>query len=263
VPAGSPVEEVNVQVRVGVEWINEFPLKVSGNPDEPVGECQQPTLQLTDKVTLGFYGAMNWHGHLAIFAWGNNNAWADDFRHNDFGGDSLNWSDDVHFCYYSSHAGQFPGPDGANDLYISFASQHTYCLSSSERWRLGSRRLKWFVLDTCQVVQDTDPNHIVAVWGQPMQGVHLIFGYIGLNYTGPANAGRGAAFGHAVSAGQPLANAWLDAAYWRGRDEVNRPIAIAAGVSRDDAINRREHETLDYRDSNVPSTNWLAWKWRG
>ena len=55
----------------------------------------------------------------------------------------------------------------------------------------------------------------------------------------------------------------FDAAYWRGRnDEVNRPIAIAAGESRDDAINRRENETLNYRDAAVRSTAWLAWKWR-
>src|SRR5215813_25046 len=33
-------------------------------------------------------------------------------------------------------------------------------------------------------------------------------------------------------------------------------------VFHDDAINRRDHETLDWRDINVASTNWLAWKYR-
>jgi hypothetical protein len=253
-----------VQIRVGVEWINDFPLKVSGNPDEPVGECQNANIRFTDRIALGFYAAMGWKGHQQIFAWGNNDAWADDFRHPDFGGDSTNWSDNVHFCYYGSHGGQFPGPDGNNDMYITFASQHTYCMSSSEHWRLGSHMLKWFVLDSCQFVLDTDPAHIVSVWGGPMQGVHLIFGFIGLNYTNDANAGRGTAFANAICAGKPLANAWLDSAYsWRGNAEVNRPIAIAAGATRDDAINRRENESLDYRDSGVSSTSWLAWKWRG
>jgi hypothetical protein len=92
----------------------------------------------------------------------------------------------------------------------------------------------------------------------------MVLGFIGKNYTSEASFGRGIAFANAACIGMPLANAWLDAAYWRGRgDEVNRPIAIAAGVSRDDAINRREHETIEFRESAVSSTNWLAWKWRG
>ena len=46
--------------------------------------------------------------------------------------------------------------------------------------------------------------------------------------------------------------------FWTGDDSI----AIAAGVTRDDAINRREHENLDWRDANIASTNWLAWKYR-
>jgi hypothetical protein len=258
-----PSRRSRLRIRVGVEWVNKFPLKVSGNPAEPVGECQNPDLRFCDRIALGFSGAMGLYGHQQVFAWGNDDAWADDFRHNDFDGDSLNWSDNVHFCYFSSHGGQFPGPNG-NDMYIGFASQHTYCMSSSLRWRLGAGMLKWLVLDTCEMVLNTAPADIVAVWGRPMQGVHLIFGFIGIINVGEANAGRGAAFAHAASAGQPLANAWLDSAYsWRGDGQVSRPIAIAAGVSRDDAINRRENETLAFRNSGVESTRWLAWKWRG
>ena len=253
-----------MNIRVGVEWVTKFPLTVSHDPDEPVSECQNPTLHYVDDVAWGFYLAMGSRGHDRIFAWGDDNAWADDFRHNDFGGDSLNWSDSVHFCYYASHGGQFTGEGLTNKMFIAFASQHQYCLSSSERWRLGSRRLKWFVIDSCDVVLNTDPDHIVSVWAAPMQGVHMIFGFIGLQSVGPADRGRGIAFANTISDGWPLANGWLDAAYaWRTPDHPNRPIVIAAGVSRDDAINRRENETLAYRDANVASTNWLAWKWRG
>jgi hypothetical protein len=252
-----------VRIRVGVEWVDVFLLKVSGNPEEDVSECQQPNLRFEGDIAWGFYETMGRYGHEQVFAWGDDNAWADDFRHPAFGGDSLNWSDNVHFCYYASHAGQFPDPQLANKLFIAFASQHQYCLSSSERWRLGSGQLKWFVLDCCDVVLGTDPHHIVDVWSEPMQGVHLIFGFIGTQNLGAANAGRGTAFGDAVASGKPLANAWLDCAYsWRKDDQTNRPIAIAAGVTREDAINRRENETLAYRDSNVQSTKWLAWKWR-
>ena len=121
---------IHLQVRVGVEWVNNFHAET----------CHQNDLSYCDDQVVGFYNHMGSHGHVKVFNWGNDNAWETDFRHPDFGGDSLNWSDDVHFCYYASHAGQFPGPDLNDDLYIAFASQHTYCLSSSERWRLGSRR---------------------------------------------------------------------------------------------------------------------------
>jgi hypothetical protein len=63
-----------------------------------------------------------------------------------------------------------------------------------------------------------------------------------------------------------LANSWLDTAYdWEQPDYYPPaiPIAIAAGASRDEAINRREYETLDWAIFDVASTNWLAWKWRG
>jgi hypothetical protein len=253
-----------MRVRVGVEWINKFPLRVSANPEEDVSECQQPELHYSDDLAWGFYDAMGRQGHEQVFAWGDDNAWANDFLHNDFGGDALNWSDNVHFCYFASHAGQFPNePEFVNKLFIGFASQHRYCLSSSEHWKLGSGMLKWMVFDCCDFVLNADANHIAAVWGPPMHGVHLIFGFIGIQSVGAAVAGRGFAFGNAVSAGQPLGSAWLDAGYlWQPDDRTNRPIVIAAGVNREDALNRRDNETLDFRDIGIPATNWLAWKWR-
>jgi hypothetical protein len=44
---------------------------------------------------------------------------------------------------------------------------------------------------------------------------------------------------------------------------VARPIAIAAGLTRDEAIARREGETLGGLWYDIQATNWLAWKWRG
>jgi hypothetical protein len=37
---------------------------------------------------------------------------------------------------------------------------------------------------------------------------------------------------------------------------------MAAGSTSDEAVNRRENETLNWRDYAVASTSWLAWKWR-
>lgn len=235
---------INIKVRVGVEWINDFP---QGE------ECDQHDLPDMGSVSVGFYNSMGSRGHIQVFNWGNNNAWSTDIEHPDFGGDSLNWSDNVHFCYYADHGGNW------DNLYnIGFAVQHNDCTSSSDKWHFGVKSLKWLALDACQLVLNTEANHIINVWSKPMQGIHLVFGSIG---DGSSDSNEGKAFADAICNGAALANAWLDTTYFPKRNK--KPIAIAAGESRDDAINRRENETLNWRDLNVKSTNWLAWKWRG
>jgi len=113
------------------------------------------------------------------------------------------------------------------------------------------------------LVKNTEPDHIVKRWAEPMQGVHFLFGFVGLGKQYPYTYRQRVAFAFDICRGKALANAWLDTTYeW---DYPNYPpvIVIAAGASRDEAINRREYETLDWAIFYVASTNWLAWKWRG
>jgi hypothetical protein len=207
-------------------------------------------------------------GHHEIFNWGNDNAWSSDFDHPDFGGDSLNWSDNVHLCYFAGH-GRNSGFDGKRVQSLGFSSNHAPpnlapCFTMSAQWRLGIKRLKWFVIDSCETVRNTDPSHIAKVLGRPMQGIHLVFGFIGLQWVGPNTYNRRVSFAFDICRARALANAWVDTAFgWENpNDPVTRPIAIDAGASRDEAINRREYETLDWAIFDVASTNWLAWKWR-
>jgi Family of unknown function (DUF6345) len=236
---------INLNVRVGSEWVDHF-------HDDG---CNQGNRDYNDDHADGFYAHMGNHGHTRVFEWGEDNAWESDFRHPDFGGDSLNWSDNVNFCYFADHGGNWD-----NVMHIAFAKAHDNCLGASNQWRLGARMLKWFVLDCCDAVLNTDPNHIASVWFGPMQGVHLVFGFVGNSHDSWWTSGHGADFGDSAGTGGRLANSWLDAAYSFWTDD--NPIAIAAGVNRDDAINRRENETINWRDANIAGTNWLAWKWR-
>src|SRR5262249_7599126 len=180
-------------VRVGVEWTNIF------HHDDPESGCREPDLLYQDDVAQSFLEAMRSCGHDEIFNWGNDNAWSSDFDHPDFGGDSLRWSDNVHFCYFAGHGGQFHR-EGKPFFVIGFSSNHSNppdfapCNSLSFQWRLGAKTLKWFVLDTCQVVKDTDPDHIVEAWGEPMQGLHLLFAFIDLNWIGALTHNRRTSF---------------------------------------------------------------------
>jgi hypothetical protein len=249
-------------VRVGVEWINIYPQQ---DPECPA----VPSLRFMADCAEGFLLAMRSCGHDDIFDWGNDNAWSSDFDHPDFGGDSVRWSDNVHFCYVAGHGGSTYTTDPFAAFNIGFSSRHIApgylnCRSISTHWKLGANRLKWFALDTCDVVRDTVAAHIVKLWAGPMQGLHLLLGFIGMNHNWPSTRNRRISFGLDICRGVPIANAWLDTGcVWEDPDHPVRPIAIAAGFTRDEAIARREGETLSWLWFDVRATNWLAWKWRG
>jgi hypothetical protein len=131
----------------------------------------------------------------------------------------------------------------------------TNCIGASSDWKLGVKMLKWFVLDYCQGVLNTSETHVAAVWFPPAYGVHMIFTFVGNESSGPTGIGRD--FGKNAAKGEKLGNAWLDAASVAGT-----PIAMAYGATEEEAINRRENETINWRDYAVASANWLAWKWR-
>jgi hypothetical protein len=228
-------------VTTGVEWINTFS-----------GPCTQNNLGSRADDAEGFQNAMASYGHTSVFDWGDGNAWETDFRSPAFGGDSFNWSDNVNFCYFADHGG-----NTGSMFEIGFTAQHDNCLGSSDTWQLGAKSLKWIVFDACDLVLGTDAANVIE-WFGPMQGVHIVFGFVNLGYD---DGGRGASFGNDAGSGAPLSNAWLADAYASGHNQT--PIAIAAGSSEAEAINRRENETIDWLYNDVVSTDWLAWKWYG
>ncbi|MBL0183598.1 MAG: hypothetical protein IPP96_15435 [Chitinophagaceae bacterium] len=236
---------IHVNVRVGVEWVNKF------HDDS----CKQNNLEYCDDQAVGFYNTMGSRGHTKVFNWGDDNAWETDFTHPNFGGDSLNWTDDVHFVFFVSHGG-----NNSNILSLSFAKKHNSCSSRSDKWRLGSKKLKWLVSAGCETVLNTDSAHIAAVWFGPMKGLHMMLGYIGSSHDSWWTDDLGEDFANDICDGDTIAGSWVDCAYsfWVDDDSI----AIAAGETRDDAINRRDHETLDWRDLDVRATNWLAWKYK-
>jgi hypothetical protein len=212
-------------------------------------------------------------GHVVVFNWGDDNAWETDFRHPDLNpndatlnGDSPNWIDNVNFVFFSDHGGLNESDQTTN---IAFSKNHEYPLSTSDRWKLGVNQLKWMALNSCDAVLNTDPNHIAAVWFPPAYGIHMIFGFIGASYGGDDYIFRdlGKDFGTDAANCKPLANAWLDAGTSFWDVEGNSPIVLAYGQTENDAIARRENETIEWLNVDVcspdnPKPMWIAWKYR-
>jgi hypothetical protein len=82
-------------------------------------------------------------------------------------------------------------------------------------------------------VLNTDANHIVAVWGGPTQGVHLVLGFIGDSHDSRWTDDLGSDFADDICDGDAIAGASVDRAYsfWLDDDSI----AIAAGESQADA----------------------------
>jgi hypothetical protein len=198
---------------------------------------------------------MSGQGHVKAFLWGDDNAWEQDFRHPDFHGDSLNWTDNVHFCFYSDHGGNWD-----NTMHIAFSKAQTHCLATASEWKLGAKMLKWLVLDCCEMVLNTDKNHISATWFPPAHGIHMVFGFIGLSYDCWWTRNVGDEFGYDAARTHTLSNAWLDAAYSWWAD--CNAILVAYGATEGEALYRRDNECINFRDWNVTSPNWMAWKYR-
>lgn len=224
--------------RVGVEWVNTF-------------HGAQGELSTRDDNAGGFYNAMVAAGHTGVFNWGDDNAWETDFRDPAFGGDSTHWTDDVHFLYYSDHGGNF------GDTYvIAFGSNHDNQLSWGNQWKLGSSKLRWATFDTCDLVLNLEWAHVWGTLSKMVTGLHLIMGFVGLAWDS-THDNYASNFGHDVGAGGRIGNAWLEHAWSSSVDD--NPVVFAFGSTVDEAVNRRDNETLNWRDFNYSSIGAVAW----
>jgi hypothetical protein len=247
-------------VTTGVEWVNTF--------DSAPPACANVDLGFRNAVAEGFQSSMSLLGHIAEFDWGEGNAWPTDFTDPARGGDSIDWSDNVNFCYFADHGGQ-----NHEQFFISFNNfgqfnpNNDLCWSGTILWQLGAKNLKWIVFDCCDAVLDTPDvsmiDSISNIWFQPLQGVHLIFGYVNESTDCWYASGTGTNFGFdAGLAWQSLANAWLgDGADWWIGDTA---ISMAVGATADEAVARLNSETIEWRDFDVTASNFIAFlSWNG
>lgn len=231
--------------RVGIEWINDFP-----------APCTQNQLSYCDETSIGFLDGMTSRGHVTAFNWGNGNAFERDFRDPANAGDDSNWADNVDFVHFSSH-GQ---TDGNNVFQGSFGRSVDSCTWRSDRARFGNNQLEYLCLDACNSLELT--RNIVATWHGAFHGLRMIFGFTDLVSDSWWTDARGHGFGRRAGNRERLSDAWLDECYSFWCDD--NPVAMAAGRSTADAINRRDNERLGAGFGDIPNNEIgaYAWRWR-
>ena len=231
---------------VGIEWINNFP-----------GPCSQNTLSYCDDTSVGFLNGMKSRGHTEKFNWGDGNAWERDFRDAASGGDDHDWIDAVDFAHFSSHG----GTDSSNVFSGYFGSQVDSCTWQSNQARYGNDfNLEYLIVDACNSLELS--RDIIATWHGTFRGLRMIFAFTDLVSDSWWTGGRGYAFGRRAGNNERLTNAWLDESYSFWADD--NPVAMAAGRSQADAINRRDNERLNGGFGDIPHNEitYYAWKWR-
>lgn len=217
-------------------------------------------------------------GHVAVTCWENGDVWGSDFRDGAGDADPSGGSELPDFYFFTGHGScQNPpaaaSPDSLN-VCGNFGKPDAVNIRTQSRWGNGPGPLKFLIVDA------SCPMDLVSLtnnWFPVFVGLHIAAGH-----SGTANADtldsstRGYDFAQRTigfaPTGDPfdflnwfipkqsVGDAWMDA----GLIDIQAgcsAVAIAAGATEAEAVDRRENEQITDGRSD-PVANWLAWKWR-
>jgi len=233
--------------------------------------CGGPDLPLTVPEGRAFRDWDLFAGHNLATHWETGDVWGSDFR--DSGGDvdPSGGSELPDIYYYTGH-GTCQNPPGATDpdflsVCGNFGKPNRVNIGQESRWGNGGNTLQFMLIDaSCPM----DLISLTNNWFPPFQGLHMAVGNSGTSNNDTLDSkDRGSAFA-ARTAGLPGFLSWLfpqqsvgDAWMDTGTIDVQNgcsAVAIAAGATEAEAVDRRENERITDNRSD-PVSNWLAWKW--
>jgi hypothetical protein len=234
--------------------------------------CGGPDLPLTIPEGRAFAAWYLFAGHSAVSRWENGDVWGGDFRDDGGDVDPGGGSDVPDIYFYTGHGSCQNPPAATNPDFIivcgNFGTPNAVNIGSQSRWGNGPGNLQFLFLDA------SCPMDLVSLannWFPVFRGMHVATGHSGtVNADTLDSSDRGSQFA-ARTAGLPGLLSWLfpqesvgDAWMDTGTIEIQSgcsAVALAVGVDRNDAIDRRENERItDGRPD--PTANWAAWKWR-
>jgi hypothetical protein len=153
----------------------------------------------------GLYNTLRSAGWCAFsgnqcFIWGNSNAWEEDFKRPELGGNNDNWVDKVDLVFYEGHGNpslftfKTPWGNGTHDdSYLTYNDAYL-------AW--GNVDLEWMALLSCSVLAD---SHELD-WAWTMNRLHLLMGFETTAYD---VSGFGTRFAQYINAGWRVSLAWM------------------------------------------------------
>jgi hypothetical protein len=230
--------------------------------------CAGPDLPLTIPECDNFRFWYNLGGFQLFSRWENGDVWGSDFRDTSNGDLEPNGGSDIPEVYFYSGHGICQNPPNATSpdfiaVCGNFGKPDNTTIGTQCRLGNGPGNLRFAFIDaSCPM----DLISIANSWFPVFQGLHMAVGHSGTSTQDTLDSvDRGSQFAAYTSGGfwlfphLSVGEAWMIT----GTIDIQTgccAVALAAGNSRDDAIDRRENEKVkDNRPD--PTPNWFAWKW--
>jgi len=232
--------------------------------------CGGPDLPKTIDEARAFAAIFIQAGHQLFSHWENTDVWGSDFR--DGAGRDLEpqgGSDLVEMYLFAGHGSCQANPTATTPDFLLACSPtgtpNTVTAGTEIRWGNARNGLQYAVIDA------SCPMDLVSIqnsWFPVFQGLHVALGHSGtVNADARDSADRGFLFAIYAAGGfgffphQSVGDSWMDA----GTADIQpgcSAVALAAGTSREDAIWRRDQETIGVHSTFNFVPAWFAWKWR-
>jgi hypothetical protein len=208
--------------------------------------------------------------NVLIFRWDNGDVWGSDFR--DAGGgdlDTQGGADYPDLYYFSGHGScqGTPTPTSPDFLITcgNFGKPDTVNIGAQSRFGNGFGHLRFLFLDaSCPM----DLVSLTNTWFPVFQGLHVAIGHSGnANADALDTQARGDQLGAYTAGFVPgfnfiqlsIGDAWMRAGIIDIQSGCSA-VVVAAGATREEAEDRRDHERVQENRPN-PVNSWLAWRW--
>ena len=172
---------------IAIEWVREYHGRL-GNPLN------------TQTNAEGFYNTLN---GTQKFAHGNDDAQDKHFEESGVGapaaGTDAKKVEKVDMVYFAGHG---------DSLGFDFGVLQDDARAKPAEIRWGDGRLKWVVLNACDVLFDNPGFRAIDRWGQTFTGLRYILGFANLTSDEPD---RGRIFAQYLNAGDTIRDAWVKA----------------------------------------------------
>lgn len=224
-PAGDvqPLGADDWSLEVGVEWVENYAGTGLAN------------LPATQPDALGLYNRLGGCGWIRRFAWGNGNAWEQDWKglNKPGGGTENTWVDAVDLAYFAGHG-------GSTGFYFGTSSIDDRQLHYSDcRLDWGNLDAEWIAIAACNVLADSHRTD----WAWCMNGLHLILSFV----TTMADVPHGDWFGRYICQGYNMTQAWFKAAdVLQPQGKIARVLAEESYHFYDRPYNHNTSDAMDY-----------------
>jgi hypothetical protein len=162
-------------------------------------------------------------------------------------------------------------PNDAFKIRATDRGSYPRCIWFNNKSKLGDKRLRWLIVDTCESLQLEGYNkHMkqnlsgdpARMWQHAFHGLNMVFGFHGDSSDAWWVSDRGCDFGRRAGRGDKLEDAWTDEAHshWLG----DSPVALACGTTVKEAQERLRDDRVTVPKPSLTNAQAraFAWRWR-